>query len=188
MFKSKADKEFDKKMAIKKTLNEFDRQVKKLESQKTVFIDQGKEALNKGLTQQFNLALQGLKMTLLQQKKVQAMSLNLKLITQMKDITMMTNEFLKTMSNVSKDMIKLTNEKQFSDINKQFETAMRGVQQQADSLEVFMENTEQAYEENTVDPDSINDEELKKLFFGDQNVSEGDVSFEDFVNDVLTKK
>jgi len=70
-FKSKQQKEIEKKMLIKRTINSMNKQINKLEDQKQVFIEAAKRAKQKDLTAQFNLALSGYKMTVQQQKRAQ---------------------------------------------------------------------------------------------------------------------
>ncbi len=54
-------KEMKKKMLIKQTINAMNKQIQKLEEQKQVYINAGKQAKQRGLTEQYNLALSGLK-------------------------------------------------------------------------------------------------------------------------------
>ena len=115
-FKSKQQKEIEKKMLIKRTINTMNKQINRLEDQKQVFIDAAKRAKLKGLDAQFNLALSGYKMTVQQQKRAQEMLLNFEITAQMKDVTMMTSEFLRGMSDISKEMTKLADAKEFAKI------------------------------------------------------------------------
>jgi hypothetical protein len=188
MFKSKQQKELEKKMALKKTMNEMNKQIKKLDSQKEMFIQQGKEALKKGLHQQVNLAVSGLRMTLSQKKKVESMLLNLKITSQMKDVMMMTTEFLGAMTDVSKEMNKLTNEKQFMELEKQFAMAMSGAEMQSDMLDSFLDNTDASFESYSVDPNDIKDEEVKALIFDDVTEGSADESFEAFKKAIIEGK
>ena len=102
-------KEIEKRMLIKRTITAMEKQIKKLEEQKQVYIDAGKQAKAKGLSAQYNLALSGLRMTIAQQRRVYEMKLNFEITSQMKDMTQMTSEFLQGMGSLSKDMMKLTN-------------------------------------------------------------------------------
>lgn len=83
-------KEMQKRMLIKKTISAMEKQIQKLEEQKKVYIEAGKQAKLKGLTAQYNLALSGLKMTIMQQKRVLEMKLNFEITSQMKDMSQMT--------------------------------------------------------------------------------------------------
>lgn len=142
---NKAKKELEKKMLIKKTINAMNKQIQKLEEQKQVYIDAGKQAKLKGLTAQYNLAISGLKMTIAQQKRVYEMKLNFEITSQMKDMSSMTTEFLKGMGSLSKDMMSLTKEKDFGKVQKQFSEAMVSVEMQTEQMEEFMDQTEATF-------------------------------------------
>lgn len=138
-------KEIEKKMLIRQTINAMNKQIQKLEEQKKVYIDAGKQAKQRGLTAQYNLALSGLKMTITQQRRVYEMKLNFEITSQMKDMSAMTSEFLKGMGTLSKDMLKLTKEKDFLKVQKQFTEAMASVEVQTEQMENFMQDTEAAF-------------------------------------------
>lgn len=138
-------KEIRKKLLVKQTITSMNKQIQKLEEQKQVYIDAGKQAKQKGLTAQYELAVSGLRMTILQQKKVYEMKLNFEITSQMKDMSLMTSEFLKGMGSLSSDMMKLTKEKAFLKVQKQFSEAMMGVEMQTANMESFMEDTQSSF-------------------------------------------
>ncbi|MCH5142713.1 MAG: hypothetical protein J1G07_03260 [Clostridiales bacterium] len=138
-------KEIEKKMLINKTISIMNKQIQKLEEQKKKYVEAGKEAKQKGLDAQYNLALTGLRMTIAQQRRVYEMKLNFEITSQMKDMTQMTSEFLTGMSSLSKDMMKLTKEKDFLKVQKQFTEAMMGVEMQTEQLENFMDETQSTF-------------------------------------------
>ncbi len=142
---NKKNKEIEKKMLVKKTINTMNKQIETLESQKKVFIEKAKYAKKNGLESQYNLALTGYKMTLAQQKRAQEMLLNFEITAQMKDMTMMTSEFLGGMGVLSKQMAKLANNKDFVKVQKQFEVAMANVETQTQQIEVFMETSKDSF-------------------------------------------
>ena len=142
---SVSKKEIKKKMLIKQTINSMNKQIQKLEEQKKVYIDAGKQAKQKGLAAQYNLALSGLRMTIAQQKRVYEMKLNFEITSQMKDMSKMTGEFLQGMGSLSKDMMKLTKEKDFLKVEKQFNEAMANVELQTEHMENFMDETESTF-------------------------------------------
>ncbi len=145
---AKANKDIKKKMLINKTLNNMNKQIQKLEEQKENFIKNAKEAKMKGLTAQYELAVSGLQMTMAQQKRVYEMKLNFEITSQMKDVTMMTTEFLKGMGVLSKDMGKIAKDAQFKKVGKQFTVAMENVEMQTMNIEEFMDETQAAFESN----------------------------------------
>lgn len=135
-------------MLIKQTISSMNKQIQKLEEQKKVYIDAGKQAKQKGLAAQYNLALSGLRMTIAQQKRVYEMKLNFEITSQMKDMSKMTGEFLQGMGSLSKDMMKLTKEKDFLKVEKQFNEAMANVELQTEHMENFMDETESTFASN----------------------------------------
>lgn len=155
-------KEIKKKMLIKQTINAMNKQIQKLEEQKKVYIEAGKQAKQKELTAQYNLALSGLRMTIAQQRRVYEMKLNFEITSQMKDMSAMTSEFLKGMGSLSRDMMKLTREKDFLKVQKQFTEAMTGVEIQTERMEEFMDETESAFSSSYSGSESDN-AELDKL-------------------------
>lgn len=142
---SASSKEIQKKMLVNKTIASMEKQIQKLEEQKKVYIEAGKQAKQQGLTAQYNLALSGLRMTTLQQRRVYEMKLNFEITRQMKDMSQMTGEFLKGMSSLSKDMLKLTKEKEFLKVEKEFNEAMVGVEMQTQQMESFMDETQSTF-------------------------------------------
>lgn len=165
IFKSKQQKEIEKKMLIKRTINTMNKQINKLEEQKKVFIEAAKRAKQKDLDAQFNLALSGYKMTVQQQKRAQEMLLNFEITAQMKDVTMMTSEFLRGMSDISREMTKLADAKEFAKIQAQFEQAMVAVETQTDQMDNFMEMSQETFYNAGVDKSGkqMSDEELEKF-------------------------
>ena len=145
LFKSKQQKELEKKMLVKRTINTMNKQINRLEDQKQVFIDAAKRAKEKDLDAQYNLALSGYKMTVQQQRRAQEMLLNFEITAQMKDVTMMTSDFLRGMSEISKEMTKLADAKEFAKIQSQFEQAMVAVETQTDQMDNFMEMSQETF-------------------------------------------
>ena len=163
IFKSRQEKEIEKKMLVKRTINTMNKQINALEEQKKVFVEKAKTAKKKGLEAQYNLALTGYKMTLLQQKRAQEMLLNFEITSQMKDMTMMTKEFLGGMSVLSKEMARLADEKEFIKVQKQFELAMGNAERQAEQMDMFMETSQDTFKSAQGSTDSIDDKEIKEM-------------------------
>ena len=145
LFRTKQQKEIQKKMLVKGTVNSMNKQIARLEEQKKVFIDAAKRAKEKNLDAQFNLALSGYRMTTQQQKRAQEMLLNLEITAQMRDVTMMTTEFLRGMSVISKEMSKLADAKEFEKIQAQFEEAITAVETQTEQIDSFMELSQESF-------------------------------------------
>ena len=164
-------KEIEKRMLIKKTISNMEKQIQKLEEQKKVYIEAGKQAKLKGLTAQYNLALSGLRMTITQQRRVYEMKLNFEITSQMKDMSKMTSEFLQGMGSLSKDMMKLTKERDFLKVQKQFTEAMMGVEMQTEQMEEFMDETESLFSSNN--PGTAEENKEYESFFMNEASAEG---------------
>lgn len=191
LFKSKQQKEIEKKMLIKRTINAMNKQINKLEDQKQVFIDAAKRAKEKDLDAQFNLALSGYKMTVQQQKRAQEMLLNFEITAQMKDVTMMTSEFLRGMSDISKEMTRLADAKEFSKIQSQFEEAMAAVETQTEQMDNFMEMSQETFYNQGLDRSGktqMSDKEFEKFIM--EQASQDELSTEniDKEMDAVRKK
>ena len=75
----------------------------------------------------------------------------------------MTVQFLDGMSSLSKDMMKITKEKDFLKVQKQFNEAMMGMEMQTEQLENFMDDTQSAFSTGTMSSESEN-AEIEALF------------------------
>ncbi len=181
LFKTKQEKELEEKMQVRKTLSQMQKHIDKLEAQKKVYIKAAKKSKRLGLTAQFNLAVTGLKMTMSQQKKAQEMMLNFEIVSQMKDMSSMTHEFLNGLSVVSKAMVKLTDSKEFAKVQAQFEAAMSGVELQQEQMDMFLDSSASEYSSQSGDSNSISDDEIMSLIdeqVGQDETSEDDITAE----------
>ena len=163
LFKTKQEKEIEKKMLVKKTINQMNKHIAVLEGQKKVYLDAAKRAKQQGLKAQYDLAITGLKMTLAQQKRAQEMLLNFEITSQLKDMTQMTHDFLCGLSVLSKEMKQLTSFKEFVNVEQQFELAMEGVQTQSEQMELYLESSATEFDANKGDAGSISDDEINAL-------------------------
>ena len=177
LFKSKQEKEFEKKMAIKKTINEMNKQIDKLSAAERNFIDLAKQAKKENIPNQYKLALSGLRSTITQKKRVQEMLLNFQIMNQTKDILSTTSEFLQGMGSLSKDMAKLCDEKQFNAVSKDFEKAMMATTAQEERMEMFLDNSRDSFEslskEGTSASNSEGDAEIEAIIAAELGLSEG---------------
>lgn len=174
LFKSQQTKSIEKKMLVRKTLNTMNKHIKELEEQKGTYIQAAKTAKQKNLPMQYNLAISGLKMTIAQEKKAYEMLLNFEITSQMKDMSLMTSEFLKGMGVLSKEMARLTNNKEFEKVQKQFEIAMEGVEMQTEKMDMFLEMNQSTFASHANDGNRISDDEIGSLI--DEQASQSELS------------
>ena len=106
------------------------------------------------------------------------MLLNFEITAQMRDVTMMTTEFLRSMSTISKEMSKLANAKEFEKIQAQFEEAITAVETQTDQMDAFMEMSQESFSQagKAKDGKDISNEEFEKYIMeqaaNDESTSE----------------
>jgi len=185
LFKTKQEKEIEEKMQVKKTLNQMQKHIDKLEQQKKIYIEAAKKAKKLGLNAQFNLAVTGLRMTMSQQKKAQEMQLNFEIVSQMKDMSSMTHEFLNGLSTISKTMIKLTDSKEFAKVQAQFEAAMNGVEMQQESMDVFLDTSATRYSDMSGDSSTVTDDEISSLI--DEELGQDENEADDLMAQINAK-
>lgn len=173
-------KDIQKRMLVKQTINAMNKQIEKLEKQKQAYIEAGKQAKQRGLTAQYNIAVSGLKMAIMQQKRVYEMKLNFEITSQMKDMAAMTVEFLNGMGTLSSDMMKLTKQKDFAKVQKQFAEAMTGLEMQTENLENFMEDTQDTFSSVY----SVNDDDKKEI----ENLISAEASVGESTDELIEKE
>ena len=177
--KSKSDKELEKRMAFKKTVNELNKQINKLTDAERTYLNIARKAKENNLSNQYSLAISGLRSTVAQKKRVQEMLLNFEIMNQSKDVALMTTEFLKGMGSLSKDMMKLCDEKQYNQVLKQFNMAMLSSEKQEQQMQLFMENSKDSFE-NIADIQckSDNTSEIEELI-GDSLLDDNSLSLDE---------
>ena len=180
LFKSKQEKNLEQKLAIKKTLNNLNKQIEELEKKKKTAIEKARVARENGLTAEYNLALSLYRASVLQQKRAREMLLNFEITNQMKDMASLTKEFLKGLSILSREMVKLTNNKDFLKVQQQFEKAITGVETQSKQLDTMMDTSEQKFTEVTNNEEAISDEDFASLV--DEMSSQENEGIDDLAN------
>jgi hypothetical protein len=169
----KTSKEIEKRILAKKTINEMNRFITNLQEQKSKYLNSAKIAKEKGLTAQLNLALSALKSVMLQEQRAQEMLLNFEITNGMKDMAGMTSGFLKGMGQLSKDMIKLTNNKEFMNVQKDFEKAIIGLEIRTEEIDAFLDMNQSTFE-NLSSASKIKDEDILALIEDEKVEESGD--------------
>ena len=180
LFKSKQEKNLEQKLAIKKTLNNLNKQIEELEKKKKTAIEKARVARENGLTAEYNLALSLYRASVSQQKRAREMLLNFEITNQMKDMASLTKEFLKGLSILSREMVNLTNNKDFLKVQQQFEKAITGVETQSKQLDTMMDTSEQKFAEVTNNEEAITDEDFASLV--DEMSSQENEGIDDLAN------
>ena len=174
LFKSKQEKDIEKRLLIKKTIANMNKYISQLEEQKKKYIDSAKRAKQIGSETQYNLSVSGLKTAVAQQKRAQEMLLNFELTSQMKDLTAMTSSFLDGMSVLSRDMAKITSNNDFIKVQKEFEKAMLGVEDTSEKLDLFLDASDSSFENIAASSKGVSDDEIASLVDNQASMEEDD--------------
>ncbi len=163
LFKSKAEKDMEKRALVRKTIRSIEKYIAQLQEQKTKSIAAAQEARQQGSKQMYSLALSALKTAMAQEKKAREMLLNFQLASQMRDLSAMTAGFLEGMSVLSKEMKDITGDMNFAKVQKQFAEAMAGVEETTDNIDQMLEDTDAAFGSIASASGNIPDSELEAL-------------------------
>lgn len=158
--KSKAEKELEARIAVKKAINDLKKNERALEKKKNEMLKHAQEAKKQGITQQYNMAVNGLKMIMSYQKRCQAMILQIQMTESVRDLTSMSAQFVKLMGNVGKEITSVTKNASFAKNQLEFEKGMMAAEDAMGQLEDFLEDSGMAFE--TQDEEEVNTE-IEKL-------------------------
>lgn len=166
-FKSKAEKEQERKMLVKRSMKELEKRIAKLKEQEQVYINAARVAIREELPDQIKLATEALKMTRSEEKRTYKMLLNAQIISQMKDMTAMTNEFLGAIQVISKDIANTTTA-DMSKLTSELRMAMDKVSEQTENLGEMLEESQDTVSDFTATSNIVSDDEINALIYGQQ--------------------
>ena len=177
LFKSKQEKEQERRMLVKQSMKKLEKRIRKLKEQEAVYIRTAKAALEDNLPKQIQLAKDALKMTISERKRTMEMLLNAQIISQMRDMSAMTGEFLKAVHNISKSIAGTTSQ----DVNKisaELKMAMDKVENQTENLADMLEDAQDNVGDYSEGASNVSDEEIEQLIYGSQDGSNGNISID----------
>ena len=150
LFKSKVEKEQERKMKVKRAIREFQKRIEKLKAAEAKYIKLAEIAVRENIPQMLDGVKKGIQMTRTEIKRTYSMLIQTELISQMKEMTDSTGDFFETVRMVSQavegvsaaDMRKLT-----KDLN----VAMEKIGETSEVLDEVMTETSEAVGEFTDD-------------------------------------
>ncbi len=166
LFKTKEEKEQERKMLIKRSLREMEKRIAKLKEQETFYINAAREAIREELPDQIKLAEEALKITINERKRTYKMYLNAKIISQMKDMSAMTNEFLGAIHVISRDISDGTTA-DMSKLSAELRMAMEKVSEQSENLGEMLEESQDGISFVSTGNTSVSDDKINKLIYGE---------------------
>lgn len=177
LFKTKAEKEQQRRMLVKQSMKELEKRIRKLKEQEGVYIRAAKVAQEENLPQQIKLAKDGLKLTISERKRTLQMLLNAQIIAQMRDMSAMTGEFLKAVHNISKS-IAGTSSQDVNKISAELKIAMGKVENQTENLADMLEDSQDDLSDSAEGMSAISDDEIDQLIYGTGGAQTADVSID----------
>ena len=165
LFKTKEEKEQERRMLVKQSMKELEKRIRKLKEQEANYIKAAQVAQRENLPRQIQLAKDALKMTVSERKRTMEMLLNAQIISQMRDMSAMTGEFLKAVHNLSKSIAGSTSQ----DVNKisaELKMAMNKVENQTENLADMLENAQDDMGDYSENITSISDDEIDQMIYG----------------------
>ena len=178
LFKSKAQKEQERKAKVKQSMRELEKRIQKLRAQEAKYVEMAKVAMREELPDQIKLAEEALRMTISERKRTYKMLLNAQIISQMKDMAGMTNEFLGAIQVLSKDISKGTTA-DMSKLTTELRAAMDKVKDQTENLSELMEDSQDDISEFSTDNSLVSDDELKARIYGNATAGAGEAAASD---------
>lgn len=178
LFKSKAQKEQERKAKVKQSMRELEKRIQKLRAQEGKYVEMAKVAMREELPDQIKLAEEALRMTISERKRTYKMLLNAQIISQMKDMAGMTNEFLGAIQVLSKDISKGTTA-DMSKLTTELRAAMDKVKDQTENLSELMEDSQDDISEFSTDNSLVSDDELKARIYGNATAGAGEAAASD---------
>ena len=164
LFKTKAQREQERKMKVKQSMRELEKRIQKLKAQEAKYVEAAKIAMREELPDQIKLAEKALSLTISERKRTYKMLLNAQIISQMKDMSAMTGEFLKAIQIISKDISKTT-DTDMSALTRDLRMAMEKVEEQTEGLEEMMEDSQESISAFADSTAQVSDDELTEQIY-----------------------
>lgn len=165
LFKSKEEKERERRMLVRRSMKELETRIKKLKLQEEKYIKAAQVAIKEELPDQVKLAKQALRMTIAERKRTYKMLLNAEIISQMKDTTAMTKDFLQAVHVISKDIAGSASA-DMSKLSNELRAAMDKVSAQTEDLEEMLENSSEDFDDMNTESSMITDDEIDRMIYG----------------------
>ena len=160
LFKSREEKEMERKLAIKRTLNELTKADRSMQKKKDEMLKLAQDAKEKGIEREYITAKNGLKSMMKFQQNVQAVKLRIQIAESMRDVSSVNMKALNTMGAIGKEIGTLMNSANFAKNQAAFEMGMMKMDEMLSQMEGLMEDTDMSLNETS---DETLDSEIEQL-------------------------
>ena len=162
-FMSKEQKRIHYKMEMRKTVRELERWDRSLEKKKDELVKLGREANRQGIRDQYAVAFNGLKMVMNQQLRARKMALQMKMVESLRDLSVVSSDFMGMMGKVGNEVNKITAGTNFLKNQAAFETGMFSIEQMMDQMDGLMDDMDMNMETQAGN-ETMSDDAIAKLF------------------------
>lgn len=143
LFKSKAEKEQERKMAVKQAVRDLEKRIEKLKEAEAKYIKMAEIAINEDLPQMLENVKSNIQITRSERKRTYSMLIQTQMLAQMKEMTDSTGEFFNTVRNISK-AVAGTSVADMRKITADLRQAMDNIEQTNEVLTNVIEETNDA--------------------------------------------
>ena len=164
--KTKQEKELEARIAVRQGIRELEKTNKTLEKKKDEMLAFAREAREKGVKQQYAVAVSGLKMIINYQKRSEAMVLQAKMAESMKDLTRISSKFVNLMGAMGKEVAKVAKSTNYAKNQMECEKGMASAEMAMEQLESFMEDAGMGFADVEMSDEEL-DAEIEALVSAD---------------------
>ena len=143
LFKSKMEKEQERKMAVKQAVRDLEKRIEKLKEAEAKYIKMAEIAINEDLPQMLENVKSNIQITRSERKRTYSMLIQTQMLAQMKEMTDSTGEFFNTVRNISK-AVAGTSTADMRKITADLREAMDKIEQTNEVLSNVIEETNDA--------------------------------------------
>lgn len=151
---------------VQRLVAKINQTVAKLERMKDEYMRSAVSAKARGETASYNIAKNGLNITLTQIKRAREMLLNIEITSELQRMGETNADFLSGMSVIAKSISKINRKSDFVKLQKEIEKALSGMEEAQAGLDGFMRNTDAAFAAISASPGALTDAEIDKLIAG----------------------
>ncbi len=170
LFKSKEEKQMERRIKINQALNTIRGQIKKLKRDEQEFIADARSALRDGLTPQYKLAFAALKRTMRKVTFLKQVHLNFKIAVREEEQMAVYNKFGEGMKELTKSFEQLYNSTNLEKVQTQFTQALQKSQTMEERMRLIIDTSSEAITTGLDIEDAdvqIPDADIEKLIKGE---------------------
>ena len=139
VFKSKAHKQFERDVEVKRGIGLLKKQIASLNESQITFLDKAREAKLKMALPQYELARSAVKRTLSQKRLLERQLLTIEIAAQMKEMARSQKQFIASLNAISKSITSAFGEFDLVRSQVAFEKAMSKAASMEERVELFLE-------------------------------------------------